>query len=78
MIPELERLVNEYPFREQLWGQLMLALYRAGRRTDALKGYERLRTALREEMGISPSAALRDMAARIVGEDARLDLVSRS
>ena len=76
MIPELERLVNEYPFREQLWGQLMLALYRAGRRTDALKGYERLRTALREEMGISPSAALRDMAARIVGEDARLDLVS--
>ncbi len=32
MIPELERLVNEYPYREQLWSQLMLALYRAGRR----------------------------------------------
>ena len=76
MIPQLERLVNEHPYREQLWSQLMLALYRAERRTDALQCYERLRTGLREEMGISPSAAVRDIAARIAGEDSRLDLQS--
>ncbi len=76
MIPELERLVSEYPYREQLWGQLMLALYRSGRRADALQRYERLRTGLREDLGLNPSAALRDMAARIVGEDPVLDLTS--
>ena len=76
MIPELERLVNEYPYREQLWSQLMVALYRAGRRTDALRCYERMRTGLREELGLNPSAAVRDVAARIAGEDARLDLQS--
>ena len=76
MIPELERLVNEYPYREQLWSQLMLALYRSGRRTDALQRYERLRAALREDMGINPSVALRDMAAQIVSEDSDLDPAS--
>ncbi len=76
MIPELERLVSEHPHREQLWSQLMLALYRSGRRTDALDRYERLRTGLRHDLGLNPSAPLRDLATQIINEDPGLDLES--
>src|SRR5207249_3058476 len=40
LVGELERLVAENPFRERLLGQLMLALYRAGRQADALAAYQ--------------------------------------
>ena len=74
MIPQLELLVAEHPYREPLWGDLMLALYRSGRRVDALAAYERLRRVLRDDLGVSPSAPLRDLAARIVNEDPTLQL----
>ena len=43
LIDELEGLVGEYPYRERLWRQLMLALYRAERQADALAAYRRAR-----------------------------------
>ncbi len=36
LLPELEDLTRQYPFDEQLHGQLILALYRSGRQADAL------------------------------------------
>ena len=39
VIGELERLVQEHPYREQLQAQLMLALYRTGRQAEALQAY---------------------------------------
>ena len=36
LVPELERLVAQHPYREHLLEQLMLALYRCGRQADAL------------------------------------------
>jgi DNA-binding SARP family transcriptional activator len=39
LIPELETLVREHPARERLRAQLILALYRSGRQTDALASY---------------------------------------
>src|SRR5246127_347173 len=38
VLGELERLVRDYPYRERLRGQLMLALYRTGRQAEALAG----------------------------------------
>jgi DNA-binding SARP family transcriptional activator/pimeloyl-ACP methyl ester carboxylesterase len=75
---ELERLVGGHPLRERLRGQLMLALYRAGRHAEALDAYRRFRAALDAELGIAPSPALRDLERRILQHDAGLELRSRS
>jgi DNA-binding SARP family transcriptional activator len=56
LIAEIERLVGDHPFRERLWGQLMLALYRSGRQRDALTAYQRARTVMVDELGIAARA----------------------
>ncbi|MCA2225314.1 AfsR/SARP family transcriptional regulator [Nonomuraea aurantiaca] len=66
LVPELIALVAENPFREGLVGLLMLALYRAGRRVDALERYERTRRRLTEELGLDPSPELRQLRQRIL------------
>ena len=58
LIPDLEDLARRYPVQEDIHGQLMVALYRAGRQADALRAYQRLRAILAEELGIEPSPAL--------------------
>src|SRR6516225_7022833 len=55
---ELERLVAEHPFRERLWRQLVLALFRCERQADALAAYRRARRFLSEELGLEPSEEL--------------------
>ena len=58
LIGELEALVAEHPTREHLAGQLMVALYRAGRQADALEIYQRIRAHLASELGLEPGPAL--------------------
>ncbi|GHE15671.1 AfsR/SARP family transcriptional regulator [Streptomyces alanosinicus] len=58
LLAELTVLVNQYPTHESLCGQFMLALYRSGRRGEALDAYQRLRSTLVRTMGLEPSAAL--------------------
>jgi DNA-binding SARP family transcriptional activator len=74
IIGELEAAVAEVPLRERRWGQLMLALYRAGRQGDALSAYQRARTLLADELGIDPGPDLRRLEAAIVGQDAALEM----
>ena len=60
LVDELQALVVEHPHRERLRGQLMLALYRAGRQADALAAYRDARAAL-DELGLEPGAELREL-----------------
>jgi DNA-binding SARP family transcriptional activator len=73
LVPELERLVVEHPLRERLRGQLMLALYRAGRQADALDVYRRGRRALAEELGLEPDEALQRLEKAILVHDPSLN-----
>jgi DNA-binding SARP family transcriptional activator/tetratricopeptide (TPR) repeat protein len=75
---ELHRLVDEYPLREQLRCHLMLALYRCGRRAEALEVYRRGRTVLVDELGVEPGPELRELERAILGNDPRLALVAGS
>jgi DNA-binding SARP family transcriptional activator/class 3 adenylate cyclase len=70
---ELEGLTREHPFRERLWGQRMLALYRSGRQADALACFQQLRRFLGEELGIEPGTALRTLEASILRHDPDLE-----
>ena len=71
---ELEALTVEHPLREKFRAQHMLALYRSGRQTEALRGFERTRSYLADEIGITPSKELADLEQRILEQDPGLDL----
>jgi DNA-binding SARP family transcriptional activator/tetratricopeptide (TPR) repeat protein len=77
LVGELEDLVGREPFRERLWGQLMLALYRSGRQAEALHAYRRLRDSLADHLGIDPAPELRRLEERILRQDPSLDLAAR-
>jgi DNA-binding SARP family transcriptional activator/class 3 adenylate cyclase len=72
-VAELEAAVAVAPLRERRWGQLMTALYRAGRQGEALRAFQRARTTLAEELGIEPGTELRRLEAAIVAHDPSLD-----
>jgi DNA-binding SARP family transcriptional activator len=73
VLGELEALLIEAPTREHTAGQLMLALYRCGRQADALDVYQRVRTALAQELGLEPGPALRALQLEILEQAASLD-----
>ncbi|TMM11168.1 MAG: hypothetical protein E6F98_11540 [Actinobacteria bacterium] len=75
LVAELEALHRAHPHREHLCGQLMLALYRAGRQADALEIYRATRAALADELGLEPGRELRDLHQQILRQDPALDLV---
>src|SRR5215213_6617630 len=78
LIGELEALVAEYPLRERIRGQLMLALYRSGRQAEALKAYHDGRRALVDELGIEPSPELQQLQAAILRQEGGLEPATRS
>jgi DNA-binding SARP family transcriptional activator len=73
LVSELRRLVAEHPTRERLVAQLMLALYRSGRQTEALEAYREARTKLADEIGVEPGPELRAMHDAVLHQDPALD-----
>ena len=69
LVAELRQLVSEHPVRERLRGQLMLALYRDGRQTEALDVYREFRDVLRDELGLDPSPQLSELETAILRHD---------
>ncbi|MDA0566913.1 AfsR/SARP family transcriptional regulator [Streptomonospora sp. S1-112] len=69
LIAELRDLVRQFPFHEGFWRQLVLALYRAGRRVEALETYAELSARLREETGMDPCPESRDLHLAVLRGD---------
>jgi YVTN family beta-propeller protein len=74
LVAELEGLVREYPLRERLRAQHMLALYRSGRQADALESLRDARRSLVDELGLEPGRELRELEQAILAHDPALDL----
>ena len=78
VITEVEGLIVDEPFREPLYGQLMLALYRSGRQAEALEVYQRARRLLDEELAVAPGPALRELERAVLRQDASLEAAPAS
>jgi hypothetical protein len=71
LVAELQPLVVQHPSHERFLRQLMLALYRAGRRQDALNAYQDGRRRLSDE-GLDPMPELKELHAMILRSEASL------
>ena len=69
VVSDIEPLVRTHPWRESFVGLLMQALYGTGRQAEALSAYRDLRTRLIAELGVEPSADIRDLLQRILREE---------
>jgi YVTN family beta-propeller protein len=69
LVAELEALAVAHPYREQFRGDLMLALYRSGRQTEALGAYRRARRRLVDELGVEPGPELQKLEQAILRHD---------
>ena len=65
----LRSALADNPFRERLWAQLMLALYRSGRQADALETFQEARRVLADELGLEPGPELRVLQEAILAHD---------
>ena len=77
LIGELERLVVAEPLRERPRAQLMIALYRAGRQSEALEVYQQRAQAPLEQAGIEPGPSLKQLERAILRQDGSLEAATR-
>jgi DNA-binding SARP family transcriptional activator len=72
LVGRLRRLAVDQPLRERVRAQLMLALYTAGRKAEALEEFRALRCRMIDELGVEPSAPLQKLHQRILSNDPAL------
>lgn len=72
LLPELQAEAIAQPENERLRGYLMLALYRSGRRTEALAAYRDINATLAEGYGIDPGPDLHRLHQQILTDEPTL------
>ncbi|WP_405064369.1 winged helix-turn-helix domain-containing protein [Kribbella sp. NBC_01505] len=72
LLAELQLAADQHPLDERLAGQLILALYRCGRRADALDHCQELRRQLDEQLDIDPGPELLELQQQILLDDRAL------
>jgi predicted ATPase/DNA-binding SARP family transcriptional activator len=72
LVSELRGLATAEPYRERRWELLMLALYRAGRQSEALEAFAEARELLARDLGIDPTPALRRLQQAVLSQDPAL------
>ena len=72
---DLTNLVREHPLRERARAQLMLALYRSGRRAEALEVFREGRERSIDELGLEPGPALQDLHDEMLHDEPSLSVV---
>ncbi|MEU8355034.1 BTAD domain-containing putative transcriptional regulator [Nonomuraea sp. NPDC048882] len=72
LLVELRRLTKQHPTWQRFRGQYMLALYRSGRRVDALAAYAVLRDQLDGGHAIEPDSELQLLYHRMLHDDVSL------
>jgi DNA-binding SARP family transcriptional activator len=72
LVSELAQEAAAHPDDERLIGQLMLALYRSGRPTEALRWFERTSQRLSVELGADPGPELQKLHQQILRTDPSL------
>ena len=75
LLPELQALVADHPYRERLHAQLMVALYRAGQQAAALDAYQAARSRLAVDLGVAPGPELERLHRAILEQDTELTAV---
>lgn len=66
---EARALARSEPYRERPRQLLMLALYHADRQAEALEAYQEFRALLRDELGLEPTADLRNLQRAVLRHD---------
>jgi DNA-binding SARP family transcriptional activator len=69
LIGELRLLTASYPLNEWLSSRLIAALAHSGRRSEALHEYQKVRTVLRNELGLDPSPDLQRVQRDVLATD---------
>ncbi|MFI1822539.1 BTAD domain-containing putative transcriptional regulator [Lentzea sp. NPDC020367] len=71
LVPELRSLTSQHPTRERMWAQLIVALHRCDRQTEALQAYDDIRGRLAAELGLDPGKDLQKAHQQVLTADNR-------
>lgn len=74
LISELKTLCSTHPLDEGMQAKLMIALYRSGRRHEALEMYQTFRRSMIDELGLEPSPVLARLHSAILAPEPELHI----
>lgn len=66
LAPQVRQAITHRPERERYWEQLIEALYRSGRATEALNEYRKVHEYLTSELGIEPRQSLQEIHLQVL------------